>query len=517
MTRPTPNQRLSQTKLWEMQARAYHLLGIEAWTQRGIPSYLSSNPFIAKRYAHVAFAYVQERVARLRIHRSEPLYLFELGAGTGRFTYIFLKYFLHLLQDSPLNRLRVRYIMTDLSPEVIAGWRAHPYFQRLFESGILDCAKLNLSHLKEMKLLSSGEEIGPGSVRNPSIVIANYLFGYLPSDLFTVREGQLHEGLVALDTQGVTAARKPQTEDLICKTRFRKLPKGDYYDITHWNAALTATAADVLETPFTVPVGAYRALDFLREVCTGGYCFLSADRGAVTPQQISELQGVNVSRNALCAVAINYRALLKYFLQKGEMACTTRQPHPTFVVMCATAGGLAEEHVMTRRAFSQLISDFEPADYWELVNRFEIKDRKMTLEEIYYILKLGDWDSTIFHSNFEIIRRHLASANLNVRALWGEALDSILDNFFPISALEANLIVNIGVLHFDLKNWHKALSCFQRAHIIAGDQAHILHNMGLCYHQLRDERTARACHVKAAKLDPRYRPSSKPAKTARRR
>lgn len=515
MSRALKKQRLSQTTLWDMQSRAYQSLGIEAWTERGIPSYLTSNPFIAKRYANVAFAYLIEEISSGRIKKNQPFTLFELGAGTGRFTYLFLKYFLRLVQESPFSRIQIRYVMTDLSPELIAGWRRHPYFQRLFEKGLLDSARLDLSEPAAFYLQGSSRTICPGSEQNPCVVITNYLFGYLASDLFAKRGDGLAEGLVTLDARGVNDAHEPQVEDLLCRVRYQKLASvGDYYPSATWNRALEATAAELSPTPFTLPIGAFRALDFFREVAPSGYCLLAADRGAVTPDQIAALQGISVSRNALCAMAINCRALIHYFLERGESACTTRQPHPTFVVLAARAGPAAGESGMIQRAFSQNLSDFEPADYWELVNRFEGGRKSPSLEEIYLLLKLGDWDSTNFHAFFTPIRDQLKSAECGVQTRWADIIDSIFDNFFPISKLEANLIVNMGVLLFDMKCYAKALLYFQRAHLIGGEQARIFFNMGLCYSLLRESEEAASCFAKAEKLDAAYSLQARQRQTA---
>lgn len=515
MPLPVHKQRLSQTTLWDQQARAYKSLGIDAWTQRGVPSYLSSNPFIAKRYAQIAFGYVVEAVAAKRIQRAHPVFLFELGAGTGRFSYLFLKYFLHLIGESPFKDLTIRYVMTDLSQELIANWKKHPYFQRLVQSGILDFAQLDLSRPSAFRLQNSNETIKAGFCRNSSVVIANYLFGYLASDLFAVRKGALVEGLVTLNTKGVTSAKAPQVEDLQCKTRYRKLPANAYYPDKHWNDALHATASELPDTPFTLPIGAYCALDFFRSVSKEGYCFLAADRGAVTPQQIVDLQGVSVSRNALCAVAINCRALVHYFKQRGEMACTTRQPHPTFVVMVAAAGSSIENGAMTQRAFSNYISDFEPADYWELVNQLERRDEPAQLEEIALLLKLGDWDSTNFHAFYDLIRGQLKAAPASAKKRWSEIVDGVFDNFFPISAHEANLIVNMGVLHFELGNTAKALLYFQQAYSLGGEPARIFFNIGLCHKALGDPRAAEICLTKAGDLDAQFAPQGKKGRARR--
>lgn len=495
------NQRFSKTSLWQMQSMAYQGLGLEAWTKRGIPSYLTSNPFIAKRYAQMAFAYMLEEHLLNRLSKKSPFTIFELGAGTGRFAYLFIKYFLHLVKESPLKDQKIRYVMTDLSTEVIKGWTSHPHLQRLFESKILDWACLDLNHPGPFKLGQSGLQISFETLDNPCLLITNYLFCYLPCDLFANRKDGLSEGLVDIDTKGINSATSPQDEDLSCSTRFRPLSKKSYYEKKEWNDALWALSQELPQTSFTLPIGAFQVLDFFREVSPKGYCLLAADRGAITPEQIVALKGVSVSRNALCAVAVNYRALIHYFRQRKELACSTRQPHPTFAVMMAVAGDHCCDNAMVQRAFSNYLSNFEPADYWELVNLLEKRDLPANLDEIYLLLKLGDWDPSNFHIFFQAIRIELKKASAITQKRWMEIIDSIYENFFPLSGDDANLIVNMGVLLFDLEQFAKALVYFQRAYLFKGDQARTLFNMGLCYRQLNDRVSATSCFERAELLN----------------
>ena len=83
--------RLSESLLWKLQNDAYSEFGIEAWSRQGVPSYITSNPFIARCYAHVVLGYIRDLIAQGTLVANEPIYLFDLGAGTGRFGFLFLK------------------------------------------------------------------------------------------------------------------------------------------------------------------------------------------------------------------------------------------------------------------------------------------------------------------------------------------------------------------------------------------------------------------------------------------
>jgi SAM-dependent MidA family methyltransferase len=72
---------LSQSCLWQAQRHYFEEEGIHAWQQ--VPFFVTSNPFIADRYARLIIAYLQD----MQHDPAEPIYIVELGAGTGQFSY----------------------------------------------------------------------------------------------------------------------------------------------------------------------------------------------------------------------------------------------------------------------------------------------------------------------------------------------------------------------------------------------------------------------------------------------
>jgi hypothetical protein len=91
------NQRLSRSLLWGLQRRFFEQKGVEAWRQNIVPHYITSNPFIANAYAHLVFGFLRDCQANALLpDPNQPLYIVELGAGSGRFAFRFLKQFQRL-------------------------------------------------------------------------------------------------------------------------------------------------------------------------------------------------------------------------------------------------------------------------------------------------------------------------------------------------------------------------------------------------------------------------------------
>src|SRR5438270_8877543 len=96
-------QRLSGSILWKLQRGFFHRQGVRAWSQGPVPHYITSNAFIADGYARVVFGFLRdchavtptgENPNFLPLDLSQPVYIIELGAGSGRFAFHFMKKFL---------------------------------------------------------------------------------------------------------------------------------------------------------------------------------------------------------------------------------------------------------------------------------------------------------------------------------------------------------------------------------------------------------------------------------------
>ncbi|RPJ00726.1 MAG: hypothetical protein EHM39_04430, partial [Chloroflexi bacterium] len=109
---------LSKSLLWALQARYFRDQGIAAWSSNTVPSYITSNPSIAHAYARVVFGYLRDLLPTL--DTSQPVYLLELGAGSGRFAFYFLRRLRELLEWVP--GVRVCYVLSDYARRNVGFW-----------------------------------------------------------------------------------------------------------------------------------------------------------------------------------------------------------------------------------------------------------------------------------------------------------------------------------------------------------------------------------------------------------
>src|SRR5919199_5462969 len=115
---------LARSMVWQLQRTFYADQGIEAWRRSNVPQSITTSPIIARAYARLVLGFLRDM--RSSLDPAQPVYLVELGAGSGRFAYRFLKALTAALEDAPTVHQRFVYVMTDAAPSVLDFWRDHP-------------------------------------------------------------------------------------------------------------------------------------------------------------------------------------------------------------------------------------------------------------------------------------------------------------------------------------------------------------------------------------------------------
>lgn len=189
---PTP---ADESLLWTLQHEYYNQLGVQPWVDNVVPSFVSSNAFVANSYARVILAFLRDWFNNPRCNRTQPVHIIEVGAGCGRLAFLVVRELFEAWQSWPDlgcdaqfavdsqvaahetrtamgvecafvagapeprlpgpprvtghgpatfghgpqgRRAPFRYILTDISPETISFLRAHECFAPYIEAGVVD-------------------------------------------------------------------------------------------------------------------------------------------------------------------------------------------------------------------------------------------------------------------------------------------------------------------------------------------------------------------------------------------
>ncbi len=118
----------------------------------------------------------EEMCQSARIDPTHPIYILELGAGSGRFAYHFLKKLWDFFPQSTLRHLTIKYVLSDFSESNLRYWRTHPFLQLYFQHGILDIAHFDAQHDLPLHLHLANQT--HTTLKNPLIILANYFLGF---------------------------------------------------------------------------------------------------------------------------------------------------------------------------------------------------------------------------------------------------------------------------------------------------------------------------------------------------
>jgi len=444
-------KRFGRSRLWQFQEEAYGRFGPDAWRRAGVPFYLTSNPYTADQYCETAIGYLRDILRNGAVDPSSPVTFFDLGAGSGRFSYLFWKRLLPRARALFGPELKLRLILTDCVEENRRFWKRHPRLLPFIEEGSLDIAAYHHGREAPLELEISGERIE--TVENPAVLIANYFFDTLPQDLFRIRGGRLEEGQLELSGEGEAAIESFQFH-------YRYVPITEparyFSDFPELNRLLLEYLKLYRERTFLLPTGGLEALRYFSKMAGGRFLLLAGDQG------VQEGGGEpKIAKHGTFSVAVDYRALQLYYSLTGGEGHLAAAADPTFVVTAAAAG--EGEHPETEAAFYRTLGNFGPVDYWRLGEEaFQNLDR-CSLERLLLLLQLGKWDPMNFHAFFPKIFSLLERASEKERGKLLSFLDFIYQEFYPIADEEKIFLQNLGAAAFKLGDRGRAFQFLEEA------------------------------------------------------
>jgi tetratricopeptide (TPR) repeat protein len=504
--------RLSKSALWRLQQAAYCQFGPQAWSEKGVPFYLTSNPYTARLYALIASAWLRDcanKGSATPLDCTEPVYILDLGAGTGRFGYLFLKQLLELLSTKPLQSIQICYVMTDIAENNLTFLEEHPYLQAYIKEGLLDFTYYHHATANApLELRKSKQILSPETIVNPLMLIGNYFFDTIPQDLFRVRHGKLEEGHVTIQIPKDNTIESVNMDDplliqhLECSFDYVPLEtSSNYYPgFPAANSVLEFYNQCFDNIPFLFPIGAFQSLQYFQYLSKGRLFLLAGDQGVSSEEQVKKWGEPKIALHGSFSISVSYHAIAHYFRIGGGFALLTTQPDPLFTIITAGLGSPLEKYPETKLAFRIYMEHFEPKDYWNIVHYSEQEWRTPSIEYLLLLLKLGNWDPMNLNSFFQVIRSLLPTATPENKEQLAIAIGKVWENFYPVSPSEGDFVLNLGVLYFDMQMYQESLEFFKKAIDLCGERIDLLKNIAACYRALHDPDSAKYFLEKALEI-----------------
>lgn len=513
---------LSQSVIWRLQRDFYAQRGLKAWTEDMVPSYITNNPFIAEIYAAVVAAYLADCMELAQkdsrpLSPQNPLRILELGAGTGKFAYLFLRKVTDLLQAKNIEPRLLHYCMADCSEDLLAEWSNNRYLAGFVSVGILEFhllrAEDNSAAMAEGSGSVSAQEAQtpqplPLSRKAPLVVIANYVFDSLPQDAFILADGKISEALV---TTAATGSQESSTPLSSLQLSFKNVPMAtDRYANKSWNAILEHYRSHLPAATVLFPSDALGLLRQLGKSSDGRMMVLAADKGFTRQDDLALVQGppaMEFHAGSHCfSQQVNFDAFAKYFGDAGGEAFLPEKHFSSLSICAFLQRKPGDEFPSTRKAYQEALAGFGPDDLFALMSWLNAHLEEISVLQALALLRLTRWDPTALLRLFPVIARQLRSV-VAERTDLRHAVLSAWNNHYPVSAGENMLAFNCGVILLELRFFADAFTMFKESEQALGRSAATSYNLGLCALGLGRPDDALEYMADACNLDPAFEPA----------
>lgn len=440
---------------------------------------------VGKTYAELIFAFLKD--LRSQSAAQEKIYILEMGAGHGRLAYHILKHLERLVSHSNHKLPDYCYILSDIVEANIDFFDQHPQLQQYYEKGHLDVAFFDVAETQRIVLRHSKVVLHKGSLKQPIIAIANYLFDSIPTDLYYFKNTKTASCSVTVEIDA--DAEETKEEDLLNEINlvFRhEILEKPPYEEDLFNELLEEYSKLIYNNYLFFPHIGMRCLQMLSCLSEKGLMLLTMDKGFHQIEDIQNAGHPEIIKHGSFSIWVNYHSL-KVFCEKQKGLAL----FPTFSTFYAEVGCLlflpdAFKYIETMAAYQRFVNDFGPDDY-NGIKRLAFKHfTEMNLSELIAILRLSAYDSSMFIKalpRFKQLSRHVTFSQRNRIA---QTMDQTWNYYFSINE-SFDLAYEIGGVFYDLGFYPEALKYFGFSVSLFGNKPDVYYNTALCYYQLRKD------------------------------
>jgi tetratricopeptide (TPR) repeat protein len=494
------DERLSRSILWGIQRKFYEERGIDAWAGGALPCYITSNPFIANAFARVAMAFQGDCEAAPGAAPRKPVQIIEIGSGSGRFAFYFLKKLTNLWRALGPDALPFRYVLTDLAQSNIDFWRKHEGLQPYVDAGTLDFARLDAANPKDIELQCSGQVLAVGY--SPLVVIANYAFDSIPQDAFYVSGGRLYESLITLSsTQDEPDPLDPAILDRV-HIDYRNAPAAsDYYNDAEFDALVDHYRKTLADTNISFPSAALRCLRHLRSLSDGRMLLLCGDKGYTREESLlaNDSPGLVVHGGAF-SLTVNFHAIGGYFRNRGGNELYTSHRSQNLGICAFLEGSPPGGYRATELVFNHVMEECGPND---IFNAVRLAPRCENVAEFLSLVRLSGWDHEVLVAGFAPLLQPETRLTAEERIEMYSMVRKVWDQYYPIGE-PLDLAFHLGVLLVSLDFCPEAIEFLEISAVNYGMEPGTAFNLSLCHYRLGQLDEALEFATQALTLDPDF-------------
>ncbi len=476
--------RFGESPLWTMQREYFEEKGIDAWREREVPHYVTSHVLMVEAYVDIVFNYWCDGLSGGTIDPKQPLYLLELGAGCGRFAYLFLEKMCATLARYGGCDLSFCYLISDVSENTREFLTNHPYLQPYLNSG--KAAIIPFDAEVDSAIHLPDRDIPLRKLQNPLVVVANYVFDGLIQDMFSIHYGSVGEGWVNLVPVSPGEDAKDLTDQPIKNRGSFGNWTLDYewrnsvqIETHEWEGLLALYQKRLDSIPVLMPAGALHCLDRLEVLSNGEMLLLSADKGYFQESELRKQAPPQLSCHGSFSLPVNFHAITAHLESKGAWVFNQKYREEGLVYHAALFSESRETYGATMGTIVQRYEGFSPDDFFTIKQHLNTAADQLTSIQMMAYLRLSGYDARVlalFLPQLLTLQINFSPRELND---WRKALEQTWQHYFPLGEGD-DFCFQVGLLAYDLEHWGLAKAIFQMCLYFYGEQAPIWHNYGLC-------------------------------------
>lgn len=456
----------------------------------------------ADAYAAMAAGFLRDVTAA----GGERPAIIEVGGGTGRFAFMFLNRLCNYqFADGELPQFD--YFLTDPSATCVESWSLTNRFDPLIGKGILKFGQMAISEQPVIETAEGAIALEQFGTR-PVILIANFQFSSVPSDLFRIKDHDLQRVWVRLDTDDpafdIEAAKS--FDSLTGKLTARgsaKRPTGH----RTIDEILRGYAEREGDFYVSVPERACRFIEAFVE--RKAPCLMIAADQAYTDPDAFDLDSPFVFDEHFTQFT-NFDLLAQQFRRRGGEVEFGSHPDPDFACGSFLYPGTdrpAHDFAHTVAATRQTLFDFDVADAHELVSLLKESVDDPSYRQMFAWLRMSKFDPDVAteclpHMFEELQQGHEDPDQDTIQELFSAAYRAYFPEEHPVT-----FDITLAQLFLAVKLDEDALALIETGLEDYGETPSRLYVHALCLLRVERKDDARRTLDKLFEIDPDYGPA----------
>lgn len=494
------NKRLSESCIWETQKNYYIDKGIDAWSE-SVPFYITSNAFIAHQYAKVIVCFIADWVSKHPKSAKHPFPILELGAGTGQLSYYICMELKSQLKARSLEHVKLNYIVSDISKKNLDFIKNHPAMQDFIEEGLMSFSCFDAENDQQILIYNPNAKEQAIAIKNPLISISNYVLDSLTADVFYVKNNQLHESKISLETPESNLKNNQPIDWKDVDLHYTNTPINDnYYDDPNYNHVLELHNLEELDdTYFVFPIGSLNAIKNLNKISKNKLFNLFSDKAFTTIEELSQQERPDIDIHGSFSLMVNLHAVCEYnkCIQGNNFIPTSRDGLTTAVI---STGVDISHFPLLNYQLHNCFEEFSPTDFFNLYEHVSNDASKWKLPELVSLLTLSCWDPGLFQVMADQLLDLSHKTDSQVIDRLATSLPAIAERFYYVPGCD-DAIFNLANIYYALGEYPEALCLYEMSDIYFPEEYETLYNIGLCYSYMEEHGPAIEYLQKALKIN----------------